>query len=293
MVSPNEVVDFLARSKVFQDYARSFTEMTGLPLVLRPVESWQLPYQGRQNRSRFCALLVQKSSACASCLRTQQSLSESAAAEPQTVTCATGLLEMAVPLRLNGRLVGFLQTGQALRRRPTGAQFERVARQAAEWGIEAGREELREAYYETRVLGPTEQEAILALLGVFAQHLTMVSNQVVVYREHTEPPVIAKAKAFIEAHKGEELTLPQVAKAVNASTYYFCKIFRKFTGTTLMDYISRVRIEKAKNLALNPNLKISEIAFDVGFQSLTHFNRVFRKLTGHSPTGYREQLAVS
>jgi AraC-like DNA-binding protein len=54
-----------------------------------------------------------------------------------------------------------------------------------------------------------------------------------------------------------------------------------------------VRIEKAKNLALNPNLKISEIAFDVGFQSLTHFNRVFRKLTGHSPTGYREQLAVS
>jgi AraC-like DNA-binding protein len=51
-----------------------------------------------------------------------------------------------------------------------------------------------------------------------------------------------------------------------------------------------VRIEKAKNLLLNPNLRISEIAYEVGFQSLTHFNRVFRKITGQSPTDYRDKL---
>jgi AraC-like DNA-binding protein len=51
-----------------------------------------------------------------------------------------------------------------------------------------------------------------------------------------------------------------------------------------------VRIEKAKNLMLNPNLRVSEIAFEVGFQSLTHFNRVFKNILGHSPTGYRAQL---
>ena len=49
-------------------------------------------------------------------------------------------------------------------------------------------------------------------------------------------------------------------------------------------------IEKAKNLLLNPNLRVSEIAFEVGFQSLTHFNRVFKKLLGQSPTEYRAQL---
>jgi len=42
---------------------------------------------------------------------------------------------------------------------------------------------------------------------------------------------------------------------------------------------------------LNPNLRVSEIAYEVGFQSLTHFNRVFKKITGRSPSDYREQLA--
>ena len=54
-----------------------------------------------------------------------------------------------------------------------------------------------------------------------------------------------------------------------------------------------MRIEKAKNLLLNPNLRISEIAYEVGFQSLTHFNRVFKKLVGQSPTDYRAQLPAA
>ena len=62
------------------------------------------------------------------------------------------------------------------------------------------------------------------------------------------------------------------------------------TGLNFTDYLSRVRIEKAKNLLLNPNLRVSEIAFEVGFQSLTHFNRVFKKILGQSPTDYRSQL---
>jgi AraC-like DNA-binding protein len=74
------------------------------------------------------------------------------------------------------------------------------------------------------------------------------------------------------------------------STFYFRKMFKKATGLTLTDYLGRVRVEKAKNLLLNPHLRVSEIAYTVGFQSLTHFNRVFRKLTGESPTDFREKL---
>jgi AraC-like DNA-binding protein len=54
--------------------------------------------------------------------------------------------------------------------------------------------------------------------------------------------------------------------------------------------VSRLRIEKAKALLLNPNLRISEIAYEVGFQSLTHFNRVFKRILGRSPTEYRLRL---
>jgi AraC-like DNA-binding protein len=82
-----------------------------------------------------------------------------------------------------------------------------------------------------------------------------------------------------------------VAKAVNTSIFYFCKMFKKATGLKFTDYVSRIRVEKAKNLLLNRNLRVSEIAYEVGFQSLTHFNRVFKKILGLSPTEYRGQLA--
>lgn len=287
------LIEALGSSKIYLDYARAFNDITGLPLTLRPVESWQLPYHGRRNENAFCALMAQKSSACAACLQTQQRLSESAAFEPQTVTCSSAMTETAVPVRLGEQLVGFLQTGQVFRRKPTPGQFERIARQVSNWGLEVEKEELKRAYFCTPVVSPREHEAIVKMLSIFAQHLSMVSNQVLVRQEHPEPAMITRAKEYIQEHQAEDLTLSQVARAVNSSTFYFCKVFKKATGINFTDYVSRVRIEKAKNLALNPNLRISEIAFEVGFQSLTHFNRVFKKITGLSPTQYRAQLPAA
>ncbi|HWD93561.1 MAG TPA: AraC family transcriptional regulator [Verrucomicrobiae bacterium] len=160
----------------------------------------------------------------------------------------------AVPVRLGDRLIGFLQTGS------------------------------------TKNDGSKQQEGVVKLLAIFAQHLSMLSNQVVVRQENAEPPVITRAKEYIHQHLTEEMSLGQVAKAVNTSTFYFCKLFKKVTGINFTDYLSRLRIEKSKNLLLNPNLRVSEIAFDAGFQSLTHFNRVFKKILGQSPTEYRAQI---
>jgi YesN/AraC family two-component response regulator len=186
--------------------------------------------------------------------------------------------------------VGFLQTGQVFRKKPTETQFKKASELCKKWGVETSQEELRKAFFSGRVVTPREHESAVKLLSIFAQHLSMVSNQVFIQRENAEPPVIAKARAFIQEHQTEELSLSQVAKAVNMSSYYFCKMFKKVAGINFTDYVARVRIEKSKNLLLNPNLRVSEIAFEVGFQSLTHFNRVFKKILGQSPTDYRAQL---
>lgn len=287
------IVEALSASKLYQDYCRAFNDLTGLPLTLRPVESWQLPYHGKRNENAYCAMMALKSSTCASCLQTQQRLSETATREAQTMTCGSGLSETAVPIRIGERLVGFLQTGQVFRRKPSAAQFDRLARQVMSLGTPLSAKDLKRAYFGTKVLSPKEHEGIVRMLSVFSQHLAMVSNQLVVRQEHPEPPMVSRAKDFIEDHQAEDLSLTDVARAVNASTFYFCKVFKKSTGINFTDYVSRVRIEKAKNLALNPNLRISEIAFEVGFQSLTHFNRVFKRITGMSPTQYRAQLPSS
>jgi AraC-like DNA-binding protein/ligand-binding sensor protein len=284
------LIEALVNSKVFQDYERAFTEATGLPVALRPVETWNLPHHARHNEGPFCSLISEKSRACAACLSMQEKLAESAAQEACTLNCPNGMCDTAVPVRLGDRLIGFLQTGQVFRKKPTEAMFERAAAQVAEWGVDADAETLRQAYFATRFVPARQHEAMVKLLTIFAQHLSILSNQVVVQQENAEPPVITRAKDYIHEHQTEHLRLSHVAKACNTSTFYFCKMFKKVTGLNFTDYLSRVRIEKSKNLLLNPNLRVSEIAFEVGFQSLTHFNRVFKRILGQSPTDYRAQL---
>ena len=291
MFANKNFVDILSQSKIYQDYERAFTDATGMPVSLRPVESWQLPHRGKKSENPFCALMAQRSGTCAACLRMQEQLSQTAKDEAQTLTCFSGMSDTAIPVRLGENLIGFLQTGQVFRRKPTDAQFSRMSRQLEEWGLAPAGDELRDAFFWTRVLTRRQHDAMVTLLKIFALHLSTVSNQVLVRQENSEPPMITRAKEFIGKNQGEALSLGQVARAVNTSTFYFCKMFKKATGLNFTDYVSRTRIERAKNLLLNPNLRVSEIAFEVGFQSLTHFNRVFKKIVGESPTEYRGEVA--
>jgi AraC-like DNA-binding protein len=103
---------------------------------------------------------------------------------------------------------------------------------------------------------------------------------------------VQKAREYINKHKMEPLSLSAVAKAAGASVFHFCKVFRKATGLKFTDYVARVRLEDARTQLLNPNRRISEVAYDVGFQSLTQFNRMFKRVFGQSPTEFREHLAT-
>ena len=290
--SNRALVDALVNSKIYKEYERAFSDLTGLPIALQPVETWQLPHHNKRNENPFCALMSQKSRACAMCLQTQEKLCQQAADGAQTVACPAGLSDSAVPVWMSDRLIGFLQIGQVFRKKPTQAQFEKVVKLTKGWGMDTDRETLKKAFFAGKVVSQKEHDSAIKLLTIFSQHLAMVSNQVFIQRENAEPPVIAKARAYIQEHQTEDLSLTQVARAVNMSSFYFCKMFKKIAGINFTDYVARIRIEKSKNLLLNPNLRVSEIAFEVGFQSLTHFNRVFKKILGQSPTTYREQLSV-
>ena len=100
------LVEALISSKVYQEYERAFNDMTGLPIALQPIETWQLPYHGKRNENPFCALMSQKSRACAACLQVRERLCEKATIEPQSLSCHSGLCETAIPVRLSDRLIG-------------------------------------------------------------------------------------------------------------------------------------------------------------------------------------------
>lgn len=139
-------------------------------------------------------------------------------------------------------------------------------------------------------LSPRRCRAALRLLEIFADQLGGLCNQLLVQGRNGEPPVVQRAKEFIAQHFFEDISSARLAKELHFSRFYFCTVFKRSTGLTFTEYLARVRVERVKELLLNPNLRVSEIAFQTGFQSLTHFNRVFLKLTGQSPTKFRERL---
>ena len=285
-----ELVNQLKESQIYRDYEKAFRDTTGLPIHLRPIEAFNLPHHGDPNEAPFCALMAKTNQTCAACLQLQKRVEEEARMEPKTLKCFAGLCDSAVPIRVGENLVAFLQTGQVLLHEPDKREFKKLTRELVNWGVQTDLKRLEESYFQTRVLDRKQYDAVLRLLTIFAQHLATLSNQLMVSAQKAESPMITRAKVFITEHQDEELSLRQVAGAVNTSAFYFCKMFKQATGLTFTDYLARVRIEKVKNLLLNPHKRISEAAYEAGFQSLSQFNRVFRKVAGESPTTWRDKL---
>lgn len=284
------VIPQLQKSDLYRDYARAFETTTGLPLALRATGTFQSPLHQSKLANPFCTLMAASNQSCAACLRLQQRVETEATAAPVTIQCFAGLTESAAPIRIGETVIGHLQTGQVLLNRPTAAGFARITRQLAEWGSRVDRRKLEAAYFGTRVIAKKHYEAMVRLIGVFAQHLATLSNQVIVQEATAELPAIARARAFIAEHQGEELCLADAARAASMSGFYFCKVFKRATGLTFTDYLARTRVERVKELLLNPHTRISEAAYASGFQSLSQFNRVFRRIAGEPPTSYRDRL---
>lgn len=280
----------LKRSQVYRDYEHAFRETTGLPINLRPIEAFDLPHHGDPKENPFCALMATSNHSCAACLQLQKRVEEEAQLQPKTLKCFAGLCDSAVPVRVGNNLIAFLQTGQILLHAPAQADFGKATRELLKFGTEVDLKQLEEAYFQSRVITRKQYESILRLLTIFAQHLSALSNQLMVEEASAESPAISKARTYIAERHAEELSLTEVARSVNMSAFYFCKTFKKATGMTFTDYLARVRVEKVKNLLLNPHKRVSEAAYEAGFQSLSQFNRVFRRIAGRSPTTYRDQL---
>lgn len=102
--------------------------------------------------------------------------------------------------------------------------------------------------------------------------------------------LVDRAKKYIEENYSKEISMELVAEIINLSPYYFSKIFKKIEGTTFIDYLTFVRIEKAKELLYDHKLSLKEICFQVGYNDPNYFSRVFKKVTDISPSEFRYQL---
>src|SRR6187549_4291800 len=184
--SDQEVMVHLSRSQIFKDYERAFSEATGLPLNIRGHASWSPAHHGKVDRDSFAAILARFNKARAACLRAQTDASRESDSTTRTVTWFAGLSESAVPVYAGDHILGFLETGEVMLKSPTKKHFASITRQLRAWGYKADWKQLERAYFRSCVLPPDRYQAMLRLLGIFAQHLSILSNQLVVRREKDE-----------------------------------------------------------------------------------------------------------
>ena len=260
------VTKLLSESRIFRNYTIAFRKLSGLSLHLRPIEAPLLPRGGAARQKWSCAVLGQPTCGCKSCAKGFERTAGDGLSG-QTMRCGCGCCGAVVPIRSGRDVVALLQV--------------------------ASSSKAKSSFSPAVTTKERKYRAALQLAEIFSEQLSGLCNQMLVQKQSGESQGIIRAKDFIAQHSSESISSGRVAKELHLSRSYFCNLFKKNTGLTFTEYLSRARIEHVKKLLLNQKMRVSEIAFQTGFQSLTHFNRVFRKVTGQSPTDYRQRLLTA
>jgi AraC-like DNA-binding protein len=199
--------------------------------------------------------------------------------------CHAGLTEFIVPVLRDGEVIALLQCGQVHDRRPSAAEW-RIARQdLVKAGIPSG--PLRKLFRQNRVLPQDRQRDLLNLLELIANRLAHADEQRLLPEPGRTHMQLGRAVTFIEVHLGERLTLPVIAKVAGLSTRSLVRLFRKEAGASVVEFILRRRIARACDLLRRTDHTCAEIAFEAGFGSVQHFNRIFRRHEGVPPCKWR------
>ncbi|KQX62996.1 response regulator [Paenibacillus sp. Root444D2] len=131
---------------------------------------------------------------------------------------------------------------------------------------------------------PTVDDLKRLLRDHLSELMKLVADQ-----QHPSLPnfMIDKAKRIIDGKYGEAITLQSVADELSIHPVSLSKLFKKETGQNFLDYLTEIRIEQAKRMLRDTNLKIYEIAEKIGYQEIQYFGKLFKKRTNMTPKEFR------
>lgn len=208
--------------------------------------------------------------------------------EHQTeVTCRQLMDQLSIS---RGKEVGRLLSVQAKAVAQGNASAEDFAALCAEFCAQ-----LRKTYRDIAEVEDAEQfqdiwrfESGSAYLTAFTQWLNQFSERLAVeYANFENKQKIRLAVQYIREHFREPLNMATVSSHVSMSYSLFSQLFKQYTGTNFVSYVQKLRLEEAKRLLETTDARVGEICYQVGFQDDKHFLKIFKSITGLSPSEYR------
>ena len=283
----------LAESKEFEEFFHIVSALTGIKLaLLDPVEpTWERAklLHERSSENPLCQFIQETSDgrmACEQC-DVKHALAVSSMKQGFHYVCHTGLTDTVVPICIDGRHIATMNGGQVLTAPPSEEGFEVFLEQNQDHSLD--KEKVRQLYFECPWLPEERLQQVLNVLSFFSNYFVEIEEKLKRVTHDAGRASVDRAIDYMEENFRESLTLSEVARIAFLSPAYFSHVFREATSKCFTHYLQQIRIREAKRLLRQTDRSVTEIALDSGFNNLSHFNRVFRKLEGRSPTQYRNE----
>ena len=281
----------ICEKKILKDYYSAIYRLIGVNIDFVAPGGDVFQLCEHRNINGFCQLMHSSEIGRKACLDCDAAAIKKAMAERKSIIykCHAGLMEITVPLYLNKNFIGCLTSGQILSSPPTEEDFDRIRKRLAGYGVDL--KKLKKYYFSTRVLSQTRIKALMELISLIGNYIVESENKIFFLSQINERDKISSARQYVEKRYQQKITVSDVANHVYLSPSHFSHLFKKETGLSLVQYLNTYRVEKAEDLLKDTSLDITEIAVKVGFQSIPHFNRIFRKISKTSPRDYRNSKA--
>ena len=124
----------------------------------------------------------------------------------------------------------------------------------------------------------------------FVSKISAACKDVVQNKEKQSSSSVERAKTYIMERYNKDISLDDVSREVDISPYYFSKLFKEETGENFIEYLTSIRINKAKQLITGSDMSMKEICTEVGYSDPNYFSRIFKKNVGVTPTEYKEGI---
>lgn len=285
------IYEELRNTDLFSIYRTAFENVTGQTLALIHPDIISTPQdESERCNNDFCSLMLNNDVCKNRCTEHTLDLSKRIDQQAFTASCDANITTTLIPVNTKVGIVGYLRSGQ-VRTDQDQIDPDFFLKISENMPPHAAKDVVM-LFDAAKVYTKDEYKSQLTLLGAFALQLSDLANNMLNKSSAPSGGIVEITKRYIHDKLSEKISLDELAENAHVTNSYLCKQFKKTTGLTVVEYINRHRIELAKELLTSKKVRIIEIAYETGFQSLSQFNRSFQRFTGQSPTEFKNNTSA-